>query len=331
MSLSVTKKLNVDLHDTKYITLNAKQFDRASRFILVTCYDQGNVVKLSNTINYAYIRYKKADDLGVFNSCKITDDGKILVELTEQMLAVPGMCYADLVLLDTSSSYETSSIDETVSIVNDYYDGQGNLRLIGHPPIYATDDNQGNVTIASIAESGEIVFTGADVISTMLFCINVIGTALNNINIESSSEYNGLSELLSKATVNYEDVINRCNTSAENAEHYYEQIKTISNQIDGGFIPNGTITFSELNSVVKEVGYTYHISDDFITDDTFKSGAGISYPAGTNVYYTADGYWDCLVELSTTTETILLLKQIVSNLQTRVSELESQIVLGITK
>ena len=59
----------------------------------------------------------------------------------------------------------------------------------------------------------------------------------------------------------------------------------------------GTITFAELSELAQEMkksGYMYNISDSFTTDDSFKDGPSYVYPAGTNVYYTADGYWDCL-------------------------------------
>ena len=43
-----------------------------------------------------------------------------------------------------------------------------------------------------------------------------------------------------------------------------------------------------------EVGHMYNITDAFVSDERFKDGAGYSYPAGTNVYWTKDGKWDCI-------------------------------------
>lgn len=86
----------------------------------------------------------------------------------------------------------------------------------------------------------------------------------------------------------------RENDSIDNSKYYYEQIRTISNGLQGVLLPMGTITFSELQNQTANSGYMYNISDEFITDETFKDGSGYIYPAGTNVYYTADGYWDCL-------------------------------------
>lgn len=85
----------------------------------------------------------------------------------------------------------------------------------------------------------------------------------------------------------------RQNEDVDNAKYYYEQAKMISQGLSGAILPMGTISFEELQSVAKQAGYMFNISNEFVTDDTFKEGAGNVYPAGTNVYYTADGYWDC--------------------------------------
>lgn len=86
----------------------------------------------------------------------------------------------------------------------------------------------------------------------------------------------------------------RDNEATDNAKYYYQQAKQITNGLAGALLPMGTVTFSELSAQTKEAGYMYNISDDFTSDSTFKDGGNIKYPAGTNVYYTADGYWDCL-------------------------------------
>lgn len=78
------------------------------------------------------------------------------------------------------------------------------------------------------------------------------------------------------------------------AKYYYEQSKQISEDLNGALLPMGTIPFAQLVNQTKASGYMYNISDDFVSDATFKDGGDITYPAGTNVYYTADGFWDCL-------------------------------------
>ena len=388
MGLEIIKEINVDFHNTRYIQVNAKQCDTSSRFISVTCYNQGSIFPIDNIYNHAYIRYRKSDYLDVFNSCDITEDGKILIELTEQMLAFDGKCYADVIIVHNEPIPISSIVENTGKLIS--------------------NENTG-------------------VLSTMLFCINVIETALDNSEIESTNEYDALNELLIEAHENYEYVIKMCKISEENAKqseiyakrseenaavsesnaktseenadiseanakvsesnaktsevnakafeesasnyadiattkaleasqfvdefannvqasadsaeasansaqasadkavessnyailsqsyavggtgvrteedvdnskYYYSQTKLVVEGMGGRFAPQGTIKFEELSTVNKEAGFVYHIEDAFVTDDTFREGAGVSYPMGTTIYYTVDGYWDCFVE-----------------------------------
>ena len=94
MSLSSVTHLNIDFSDKKYISIDAKQHDKNSRFVLITCYDHGEVFYVDGTKYSAYVRYRKPNDFSVFKTCEITD-GEVLFELTEQMLASSGICYAD--------------------------------------------------------------------------------------------------------------------------------------------------------------------------------------------------------------------------------------------
>jgi hypothetical protein len=82
---------------------------------------------------------------------------------------------------------------------------------------------------------------------------------------------------------------------SNSAKYYYEQSKAISEGLAGTLRPMGTITFAQLPSLaVASAGDMYNISDEFVTTSTFKEGAGVTQAAGTNVYKTVDGYWDCL-------------------------------------
>lgn len=352
MSLEIIKELNIDFYNSKYISVNTKQYDKSSRYILVTCYNQGNIFPIDNTYNYAFVRYRKPDEKNVFNCCEITKDGKVLIELTEQMLAFVGKCFIDLVIVNN----EPLSIN-SIAINNGELLSNENTRIV----------------------------------STMLFCVNVIEDTVSNIEIESTDEYNALNELLAKATADYSYIIkmakvsednakeseinakasennakksesnakisedsakaykenaesfkkiaetkadeawqsanvsaehsgisvnkakealdsailsesyavggtnSRENEDSDNAKYYYTKTKAVSDGLDGSFVPMGTIEYSQLQSVIKDVGYVYHISNSFTTDETFKCGADVWYPSGTNVYYTSDGYWDCFI------------------------------------
>lgn len=86
----------------------------------------------------------------------------------------------------------------------------------------------------------------------------------------------------------------RQDEDTDNAAYYYEQVRNIATGIAGGLYPMGTVVFAVLENQGKKAGYMYNISDEFVSTDNFKDGGGITYPVGTNVYWTADGKWDCL-------------------------------------
>lgn len=112
---------------------------------------------------------------------------------------------------------------------------------------------------------------------------------------EQASTYEENSELNAKIARSYAvgDTDHRVGENVDNAKYYYQQAKQISERL-GGLIPMGTIAFDDLHLQTKVAGYMFNISDEFVSDSTFKDGGDIRYPTGTNVYYTADGYWDCL-------------------------------------
>ncbi len=410
--LQTTTNINVDFYDKKYILINAKQLDRKSRYLSLTCYNHGEPVSLNEGEHSAYIRYRKADNNSVFNFCEIDQKGRIKVELTEQMLASDGICCADLVIV-----------------------------------------NEGGAKVD--AQTGEIIgIENSSILSTMPLHIDVTETAVENSDIESSYEFNGLNTALEKAEAEYTEVMKtskswavgntgiRDGENTDNAKYYYEQslknannaktseqkaktsednakaseinaktsetnaktsevnaleseqkakvsetnakssetnaktsetnaktsevnadiseqnaktseTKALSSEqnakssetnalnsanraqsyavggtgtrtdedydnahyyynltknivigLDSGFIPMGTVSFSELASVEKATGYVYNISDDFVTDESFREGAGRSYAAGTNVYFCASGVWDCFGGASSPTATV---------------------------
>lgn len=85
----------------------------------------------------------------------------------------------------------------------------------------------------------------------------------------------------------------RTGEDTDNAKYYYEQSKSISESFSGALRPKGTVeTLPALSSAA--AGDMYNVSKDFTTTADFKEGAGHPYPAGTNVYKTSDGKWDCL-------------------------------------
>lgn len=165
MSLQAITNINVDFYDKKYILVNAKQYDKNSRFLSITCYNHGEIYPINAGEHSAFIRYKKSDGNSVFNFCEINRKGNVLVELTEQMLASDGICFADLVIVNKGSANVNADTGEIVAIDN------------------------------------------ASVLSTMTFCIDVSGTAVENSDIESSYEFDAFNKALEEYKANYKNVI----------------------------------------------------------------------------------------------------------------------------
>lgn len=99
------------MQSTQYVTLDlntrsvfsyirAKQGDSGSRFVCVTLTENGAAYQLPDGVE-ANFRCLKPDGNSVYNPAVINDDGTITVELTEQVLAVPGVVSSDVCLCDT--------------------------------------------------------------------------------------------------------------------------------------------------------------------------------------------------------------------------------------
>lgn len=112
MALQSVIDVNVDFYKKEHILINAKQYDDSSRFISVTCYNNGEIFPINSSEHSAYVRYKKSDNYSIFNICEINRKGNITIELTEQMLASEGICKADLVITKKGSAKVDSNTGE---------------------------------------------------------------------------------------------------------------------------------------------------------------------------------------------------------------------------
>ena len=407
MALQTTTNINVDFYDKKYILINAKQFDKKSRFLSITCYDHGIPLSLNEGEHSAYIRYKKADNNGVFNFCEIDRKGKIIVELTEQMLAADGICCADLVIVNEGGAKVDTQTGEIIGIENtsilstmplhidvtetavansnieSSYEFNGlNTALekaeaeytevmktskswaVGDTGIrdgentnnskYWSAQSKNSASAANtsalnaaeservagehkdtaIAHSGHAYTYMTDAQNSMNSANISATNAANSESAAKASETNAkISETNSKTSetnaakseTNAKSSETKASTSEKNAKTSETNALNSANKAQSYAVGRtGTRTdedydnayyyynLTELASVEKAAGYVYNISDDFVTDDTFREGAGKSYTAGTNVYYTANGQWDCFGGAASPTATVSEVKDYLS-------------------
>lgn len=194
LALQAIANINVDFYDKKYISINTKQLDRKTRFLSITCYSHGEVCPLNSGEHSAYIRYKKPDGYCVFNFCDINPKGKILVELTEQMLAVAGLCYTDLVVVNKGSAV----VDENGEIIT--VDNSG---ILSSMPFYV--------------DVYETAFDNSEIESSYEY------DGLNEALEKAEAEYSEVIRMAKSYAVG--GTGERNNEDADNAKYYYEQSK----------------------------------------------------------------------------------------------------------
>lgn len=110
-------ELAVDFINPSYNISRAKHLDN-SRYILCTLTENG-IPRSVKTNEVARIRLQKPDKTYVYNECDVLEDGRVLITLTEQILAVEGNAVCDIQLVDeqTEIIYSTKNfiinIDKT--------------------------------------------------------------------------------------------------------------------------------------------------------------------------------------------------------------------------
>lgn len=110
-------EIAVDFINPSYNISRAKHLDTA-RYILCTLTENGIPRKVKETED-ARIRITKPDNTYVFNDCDVIEDGRVLITLTEQILAEKGNAVSDIQLIDkeTGIIYSTKNfvihIDDT--------------------------------------------------------------------------------------------------------------------------------------------------------------------------------------------------------------------------
>lgn len=160
MNLQTIQNLSIDFNQKGHKTINTKQYDKETRYVVIHCTDNGIFVPLDNTV-YANVRTMTADGRALLDSAMIQDDGTLLFELDDTLLAAPGRAATQI----------------------DIYQNGTEKRL-----------------------------------TTMSFFINVEPSVYGDDAIVASDEFNALTELIKKATKDYEYVIEESKKHADNAK-----------------------------------------------------------------------------------------------------------------
>lgn len=107
--------LSLDLYgETKYYQVSAKQYDKASRQIHITLLNNGVIYQIPSEA-VLIINVKKPDGKFVYNQCTKSGN-KIVVEMTNQMLAAAGTAIADVNVKTSDGSQLLSSASFSIEI-----------------------------------------------------------------------------------------------------------------------------------------------------------------------------------------------------------------------
>lgn len=348
-------KVTMDFYNSEIKTIRAKQYDKKSRYIEITCTNKGIPITLDGSTTKCYMKMGTPDERGIYNEAKIQSDGTVLVELTETALAHPGKALLELDFVQPLEGKEDGSLLSTMNldiiieksvysndkiIASDEFNALTDLitkeqgrsdslselensvrkaeeirvsneteRCNSEEKRKVSEEKRETDTKAAIDKTNEIILSATGALETVKqkaeeVEINATNAAKSESNAKVSEQAAAKSEetatekadsALEYATKAQSYAVGGTNSregeDTDNAQYYYEQVKRVSQGLNG-IIPMGTVAFVDLPVSGMENGWMYNISDDFTSDDRFNDGGGIFYGKGNNVIWTSDGKWD---------------------------------------
>lgn len=153
--------------------------------------------------------------------------------------------------------------------------------------------------------------------------INKVAEAASAAAIDARNSATKKAEEAANSATEAETAKDTATQKAKEAKESAESVATAKDtlsSLSGALVPQGTITFSQLSSKAKTIGHLWNISDSFTSTTDFEDGGSKQYPAGSNVYTTANLKWDVLAGNNVI--------QSVNELPTKLSQLEND--SGIT-
>ena len=120
MDLQTAQNVSIDFNQKGYKTINAKQYDKETRHIVIRCTDNGTFVPLDSTI-YANARTMTADGRALLDSATIRDDGTILLELDDTLLAAPGRAATQIDIYQSGTEKRLATMSFFINVEPSVY------------------------------------------------------------------------------------------------------------------------------------------------------------------------------------------------------------------
>ncbi len=122
MGLIEPYKITLDFNTNKIKVLILKQYDKKSRYAVITCTSNNSPVKLDKNLYICNVKAIVPDNRPIYNTAEIQDDGTILVEFTETMLVKSGRGYLELNIISKDSESLLSTMKLELKIESSVYD-----------------------------------------------------------------------------------------------------------------------------------------------------------------------------------------------------------------
>lgn len=284
----IVHQVNVDivLRNSVPEPIHLVQYDKTLPILEVKIWKNGSEYEIPDPAIVS-IRLEKPDKHVVYNpSIGMDSDRKrVYFQITEQMTSSNGSAIAIVEIVTDGKIAGTASFEMIID-----------RNPVQNGAIESTEEFKSVIISAEIAEQAAESALNSKT-EAGLFASSAEEAASSAVDSaasaqDSKTEAENWAKKSESFTHGGTDI--REGEDTDNAQYYYNQIKDVAVTVTGGLIPKGTIFFEDLPLTGLSMGYMYNISDSFISDNRFKDGGGKRYEAGSNVYYTSDGYWDVL-------------------------------------
>ena len=120
MSLQINQNITLDFSIPKIKNVRVVEGDRDSRIINITVTNNGTKYYLDKNTMIARYKIHKPDCKYIYNEVPINDDGTVTINLTDQAVAISGICNAELQISNSSEIISTMPFNIIVekSVVN---------------------------------------------------------------------------------------------------------------------------------------------------------------------------------------------------------------------
>lgn len=117
------QNIKLDFCRNDYRAITVKQYDADSRHVLITCTNNDSVYKLDPSTQKCNVKMMTPDNRAIWDDhcVSITEDGKVLVTFTENMVMANGTGQLEIQVIEKATYRELSTMILTVVIVGSVY------------------------------------------------------------------------------------------------------------------------------------------------------------------------------------------------------------------